>query len=314
MNGGPLCAMISRQLWRDTLAEAVPMFRLRIHAYCLLANHYHLVLGTPEGNLSRALAWLQTTYTMRYNARHRRSGHLFQGRYKAQLVEADEYARWLVEYVHLNPVRPVRKNQPIAAERRAELDQYEWSSHQDYAGLRPAPTEWLNLDWLGYWGREVQEGQREYRQGLERWFGVKATNRWAELRGGLVLGGEALWDRVRGLLEGKEGVVEAAWTQEADGGERRTRVRELVGGETKWLQIWARVKLGGERSVDVAREYGYADGSAVTYVVKQVEQRRQSDEGISARIDAIEQEISRLKSRPLSLLARLEHSPGDVLG
>ena len=79
-----------RQLFIKTLSEAIETFDLRLHAYCLMANHYHLLLGTPRGNLSRALAWLQSTYTARFNARHRRRGHLFQGRYKAQLVEADE--------------------------------------------------------------------------------------------------------------------------------------------------------------------------------------------------------------------------------
>ena len=82
-----------RQRLLAALAEAVERFGLRVHAYCLMPNHYHLLLGTPRANLSRAMAWLQTTYTARFNRRHRRSGHLFQGRYKAQLVEADAYAQ-----------------------------------------------------------------------------------------------------------------------------------------------------------------------------------------------------------------------------
>ena len=113
----------------ETLEQAVAQFGLRLHAYCLMPNHYHLLLGTPRANLSRAMGWLQTTNTARFNARHRRRGHLFQGRYKAQLVEADEYACWLVEYIHLNPVRPRGRNQPIARERLQELASYRWSSH-----------------------------------------------------------------------------------------------------------------------------------------------------------------------------------------
>ena len=124
-----------RQRFLDTLAEAVERFGLRLHAFCLMGNHYHLVLGTPHANLSRALGWLQTTYTVRFNARHRRRGHLFQGRFKAELVEADEYGQWLVEYVHLNPVRPRAKTAPVPVERAVELAQYRWSSHRAYAGL-----------------------------------------------------------------------------------------------------------------------------------------------------------------------------------
>jgi len=96
-----------RERFVETLAEMVERFEVRVHAYCLMPNHYHLVVGTPLGNLSQAVGWLQVTYTVRFNRRWRRSGHLFQGRFKAQLVE----------YVHLNPVRPRRKGEAIARQR-----------------------------------------------------------------------------------------------------------------------------------------------------------------------------------------------------
>jgi REP element-mobilizing transposase RayT len=79
-----------RQRFVETLAEAVECFELRVHAWCLMPNHYHLVVGTPQGNLSRGIGWVQATYTARFNGRHRRAGHLLQGRFKAQLVEEDE--------------------------------------------------------------------------------------------------------------------------------------------------------------------------------------------------------------------------------
>src|SRR2546425_3894821 len=160
--------------WRflETLAEMVEQFGVRVHAYCLMPNHYRLIVETPRGNLSRAVGWLQVTYTVRFNRRHRRSGHLFQGRFKAQLVEADEYAQWLVEYVHLNPVRPRRKGEQIAAHRAEELDGYEWSSHRDYAGWRQKPKEWLCLDWLRYWGAAAAAARREYRRRIAGAFAI----------------------------------------------------------------------------------------------------------------------------------------------
>jgi REP element-mobilizing transposase RayT len=94
-----------RQRFLETLAEAAQRFSLVIHAFCLMPNHYHLLLQTPQANLSAAAGWLQTTYSVRFNRRHRRSGHLFQGRFKAQLVEEDAYAAEWIEYIHLNPVR-----------------------------------------------------------------------------------------------------------------------------------------------------------------------------------------------------------------
>jgi REP element-mobilizing transposase RayT len=78
-----------RKRFVETLGEMVERFSLRVHAYCLMPNHYHLVVGTPLGNLSQAVGWLQVTYTVRFNRQWRRSGHLFQGRFKTQLVGAE---------------------------------------------------------------------------------------------------------------------------------------------------------------------------------------------------------------------------------
>src|SRR5258708_28566693 len=107
-----------RRQFLATLGQAAAENGLRVHGFCLMPNHYHLLVETPRGNLSRAIGWLQTTYTIRFNHRHRRSGHLFQGRFKAHLVEADSYSMELLRYVHLNPVRPRDKSAPVPVERR----------------------------------------------------------------------------------------------------------------------------------------------------------------------------------------------------
>ena len=96
----------------STLEECVVANGLVLHAWCLMPNHYHLLIETPRGNLSRAVGWLQTTYTVRFNRRHGRSGHLFQGRFKAHLVEADSYAMELIRYIHLNPDTAQEQGRP----------------------------------------------------------------------------------------------------------------------------------------------------------------------------------------------------------
>ncbi|MEN6312191.1 MAG: transposase [Acidobacteriota bacterium] len=106
-----------------------------IHAYCLMENHYHLILETPRGNLSEILHFINTTHSIYFNARHGRCGHLFQGRFKSVLVEAETYMQELARYVHLNPVRARIVDLP---------DQYRWSSYRDFVGLRPPPA-WLHL-------------------------------------------------------------------------------------------------------------------------------------------------------------------------
>jgi len=279
-----------RQRFLETLAAAVTQFELRLHAYCLMPNHYHLVLGTPHGNLSRALGWLQTTYTARFNARHRRRGHLFQGRFKAQLVEADEYGQWLVEYVHLNPVRPRQKSALVPAERAEELAQYRWSSHRAYAGLERRVPAWLCLDWWPYWGRTRREACRGYQARLREAFGQPVRNPWAGLQRGLVLGGAELLRRSEELLAHKGGAEEAHWTKAAETERRRERVRAVIGGESAAVQIWARVRLGQERGVDVAREMGYAQSSGITMLIRRLEERALRDK-------ALDRTMTRLRTK-----------------
>ena len=98
---------VDRQDFLKTLAEACQKTNWQVHAYCLMPNHYHLVLETPEPNLVAGMAWLQSTYTIRLNHRHQLFGHVLSGRYKAQLVEGsgNGYLRTACDYVHLNPVR-----------------------------------------------------------------------------------------------------------------------------------------------------------------------------------------------------------------
>lgn len=136
------------QLFLKCLAEASSEFALSMKAYCLMPNHYHLLLQTPQGNLSRALGWLQTTFTIRYNRLHRRSGHLFQGRFKAHLIDTGAYARVLIPYIHLNPIRSRKGGQLHVSGTWEQLQAWLWSSHRIYAGLEAAP-EYESFYWAG---------------------------------------------------------------------------------------------------------------------------------------------------------------------
>jgi REP element-mobilizing transposase RayT len=272
-----------RRRFLETLEEMVGQFGVRLHAYCLMSNHYHLVVETPRANLSRAVGWLQVTYTVRCNRRHRRCGHLFQGRYKAQVVEADAYAQGLVLYVHLNPVRPRHKSQALAADRADELKRYRWSSHRVYAGLARRP-EWLSGDWLRYWGRGA-DASAAYRRQIAQAFGKPAANPWDELRGGLVLGTDQLWRRVKQMLSGKSGHDEGRWQRHESWREQRERLRQKLAAEPDArVRIWARVRAGGERRVDVARECGYRDGSAVTHLIQRLDAAALRDRTLAKRL------------------------------
>ena len=122
---------VDRQDFIKTLAEACQKSGWQVHAYCLMPNHYHLVIETPEPNLVTGKAWLQSTYTIRLNHRHQLFGHVFSGRYKAQLVEGsgNGYLRTACDYVHLNPVRAGM----LKAQER--LLSYPWSSFGAVLGV-----------------------------------------------------------------------------------------------------------------------------------------------------------------------------------
>ena len=121
-----------RDRFLQYLAIASERFSIIIKSYCLMTNHYHLLIETPEPNLSVAIQWLNVSYATYLNKKRCRSGHLFQGRYKAILVDADEYAKELSRHIHLNPVR---------AGIAEEADKYEWSSLPYYVGARKRLNE-----------------------------------------------------------------------------------------------------------------------------------------------------------------------------
>lgn len=154
-----------RLLFLKTLGDACEKTGWWVHAYVLMNNHYHLLLETPQGNLVTGMKWLQGTYTSRFNSRHKVSGHLFQGRYKALIVdgEGDNYFSVLATYIHLNPVRA-----GLIVPGKALLEQYEWSSYPHYIGSPGARPKWLKMDrvsgGLGIVGTErtLRRGYRAY--------------------------------------------------------------------------------------------------------------------------------------------------------
>ncbi|HSA97198.1 MAG TPA: transposase [Acidobacteriota bacterium] len=122
-----------RYFFLKILRDAQERYEAAWHLYCLMDSHYHLGLQTPKANVSQIMHFVDSAYAIHLNIRYGRCGHLFQGRYKAILVQADLYAKALAKYIHYNPVRKGFVERP---------EQYEWSSCQDYFGLRHPPS-WL---------------------------------------------------------------------------------------------------------------------------------------------------------------------------
>ena len=142
-----------REKFLEYLESATQRYDARIHTYCLMDTHYHLLLETPSGNLSQIMRHINGAFTTYFNVKGDRSGHLFQGRYKAILVDIDEYAKELSRYIHLNPVRAQMVETP---------EDYDWSSYKFYIGKQKS-AKWLCRDFiLGYFGREVSSAEKMY--------------------------------------------------------------------------------------------------------------------------------------------------------
>jgi REP element-mobilizing transposase RayT len=194
-----------RKLFLETLGEACHKTGWQIHAYVLMGNHYHLLLGTPEANLVVGMKWLQSTYTSRYNSRHAVSGHLFQGRYKAVLVEdKPNYLQVVSTYIHLNPARAHLIK--IGPQR---LRSYGWSSYPAYVRPRADAVPWLvRQRVLGSLGLGPTEGNayEAYLESRVLELGTKAGRKelekeWKALRRGWYLGTESFRDKLAGYLE-----------------------------------------------------------------------------------------------------------------
>ncbi len=186
-----------RETFLKILSGVVQRFNWLCHAYCLMDNHYHLLIETPDGNLSKGMRHLNGVYTQKYNWLHQKTGHVFQGRYKAILVEKDSYLLELCRYVVLNPVRAGMTEKP---------EQWIWSSYRFTVGMKK-PPEYLTIDWiLGLFHSNKSEAQKHYRRFVRSGIGLKSI--WEELHGQILLGKEAFIDSHSNLLHDTQPVKE----------------------------------------------------------------------------------------------------------
>jgi REP element-mobilizing transposase RayT len=248
-----------RNRFLEVLGEIASVTRWSVHAYCLMGNHYHLLLETPRPNLSSGMQRLNGRYTQWFNRRHRRSGHLLQGRYKAILVERDPHLLELCRYVVLNPVR---------AGIAASAGSWPWSNYRATAGRAAAP-KWLEIDWTRSQFSAVKSRASElYRQFVAE--GKGARSPLLEVRHQVYLGGEEFLERVDGRLKGMTIGEDVSMAQRAPAPVSVDAIRTLVsreygvdpgelsrrrGGEDKMAAIYLARKLSGKTGVEIAREF-----------------------------------------------------------
>ncbi len=196
-----------REAFLDRLRKSLEIYEVRLHAYVLMSDHFHLIADTPGANLSDFMRHFNVAYTSFFNRRHRRTGHLYQGRFKAILIQPDLWLLPLSRYLHMNPVRAGRRKRPEVPEQVRELWQYRWSSLGGYVSARRRQP-WVRYDEVL---SQVQQSRRRYgrfvQDGLER----AAPSPWKALRGQVILGDDRFWANARQRWAGAAGSPGEAW-------------------------------------------------------------------------------------------------------
>jgi len=235
-----------RQAFLATLAWVVERFGWICHAYCLMGNHFHLLIETPDPNLSRGMRQLNGVYTQGFNRRHRKAGHLFQGRFKAILVERDSYLLELARYVALNPVRAKMVKAP---------EGYAWSSYRPTMGFDPVPPG-LSIDWLlSQFAKTKPVARRRYAVFVHA--GIGQVSPWRNLKGQILLGSETFIEKLAPQLKASETIAEIPKRQRRL---HRTSLKSLLAGADSKAarnQAMARAYLEhGYTLAEIGREVG----------------------------------------------------------
>lgn len=305
-------------------------YAVTVHAYVLMGNHYHLLIQTPHANASRAMQWLNVSYSVWFNRRHERCGPLFQGRYKSVLVDGN--GSWALEasvYVHLNPVR-VKGLGLDKGGRRAEgrgvtiptveqvrerlkrLRAYQWSSYRAYAGYSLAP-EWLTCNEL--WGRARRRKRgtvaESYRKMAEGWIRQeeKAERYWDRLKAGMAIGSTAFLERLRARVKGDkreqkeirqwkrlvpfERVVKAV---EREKGESWARFCDRRGDWGRDLALWVARKRCGLTLRELGKAVGGMEYFAVSKAIARMSEQMKKHQMLRPLLRHVENVLSNVQT------------------
>ncbi len=247
---------VDRVAWLETLAEVCDRFNWVCHAYCQMTNHYHLVIETPDTNLSKGMRQLNGVYTQRFNRSHRRVGHVFQGRFKAILVEKDSYLLELARYVVLNPLR---------ANMVRRLEQWPWSSYRASCGQAAQP-DWLQVDFvLSQFGAHRARAIAKYVAFVHE--GARLPSVWGQLQGQVYLGSKAFVVKMQALVDKKPSLTEIPRAQ------RRALTRALsdFADEHPRNDAMALAYLSGRHTMASIAEYFGVHYTTVSRLVKAYE-------------------------------------------
>ena len=279
----------------DCLGQIHKRMKVIIHAFCLMPNHYHLEITTPKENISRSIQWLNQSYAGYVNIRHQRSGHLFQGRFKSVVIEAESHLVALTRYIHQNPVRAGLVKSPL---------EYKWSSYRAYLGIDQ--IEWLNTKTtLEQFGRTLEEKRKNYQEFVAEKI---EENPLKEMVYGAILGSEKFIEKIQRKLRAKPEDREISNLNSA----RRTmsieyivnkisqkagiKIEELKlkGGKRNYLRdmaIYLCYMNCNQTNREIGNYFGGIDPAAVSAVIRKTNNKLLSDRRLERQIKLLKKEL-----------------------
>ncbi|MDK1025047.1 MAG: transposase [Gammaproteobacteria bacterium] len=280
----------------STLDEAHTRFGLQIHAYCLMRNHYHLLVKTPEGNLQRAMRHVGSVYTQRYNRLKKTDGSLFRGRYKAILVNHDEYLLHLSKYIHKNP---------LEAHMVSRLEDHSWSSYPSYIGLHKSAS-WLYRHEVYAQLQTKRQLAKKYQAYVnEDGMPKMLEDFYSHERLGPILGDADFIDDIRDKLD--EVYEEASHTEKQ---QFRPSISMIVGtvsdycglshseiyrpkkgrgvkNQPRKIAMYLAQHIGGYRLTEIAEAFGLKHYGGVSNAIHMIKQEMEADVKISRSVNDI---------------------------
>ncbi len=273
-----------REKFLNYLKDLTVRYHIKIHAYCLMNNHYHLLLETQKPNLIKMMHGLNSSYTAYFNARYKRAGHLFQGRYKSILIQADQHLHSLSRYIHLNPVR---------ANIRKDPQDYPWSSYQYFISDKKAP-DFLTTEFiLSIFSRDRKKSHALYEKFVEEAIGKEAGIIKENIKGGFILGDSDFvgWVRDR-FLKNKEN-KEIPQIKRLKVTRTPEEIDQIVNQHinekklARKIAIYLIHKYTERKLSEIGQYYGISD-AGVSQISHRLEKQRKGDKRLDLLITKIE--------------------------
>ena len=286
-------------MFTELLKETSEMWKIRIAAYCLMPNHYHMLVQTPEANISRSMRHLNGVYTQRYNSRHKCDGQLFRGRYKSILIDTDSYLLQAVRYIHRNSVR---------AGLTDKIDAYKWSSHQGYISIAKK-WDWLHKNHLL---SIISKNRQDWLRHYKKWVSVEEKDEVSEKINGkkwpVCLGPQLFIDRIketyrakkinkdvpssRELLPDKSRILEEVCKAYDMRPSEILKMRRGKMNEARNVTIYLTRKLSRDTLKEIGKQFDIDSDSTVSSVMARMKKKLAGDRKFYRRLDKIAESIN----------------------